>query len=159
MENLHQFVSDIVRLWSLHQYRESLYKQAMTLENLGPLRRACSQGYMISILFKKEILWIYDQVKSTLDDGDIQTCKMRQGLHTIIFSSEDEVSITDMILEQEYKTIRLYKSLLSNINLTHEASEILSEHLDKLNDINFSLVNQLAAKRPAQPMLMQNAVA
>jgi len=159
MENLHQFVSDIVRLWSLHQYRESLYKQAMTLENLGSLRRSCSQGYMISILFKKEILWIYDQVKSTLDDGDIQNCKMKQGLHTIIFSSEDESSITDMILEQESKTIRLYKSLLNNINLTHDASEILTEHLDKLNDINFNLKNQLIAKRPAQQFIVQNAVA
>lgn len=159
MENLHQFVSDIVRLWSLHQYRESLYKQAMTLETLGSLRRSCSQGYMISILFKKEILWIYDQVKSTLDDGDIQDCRMKQGLHNIIFSSEDENSITEMIVEQENKTIKLYKNLLGNVNLTHDVSGILSEHLDKLSDITFSFTNQLAVRKPAPALLIQNAVA
>jgi len=159
MNSLNQFVTDIVRLWNLHEHREGLYKQAMTLENLGSLRRTCSQGYMISILFKKEIHWIYDQVKCTLDDGDILDCKTRQGLATIIFSSEDVASITDMILEQESKTIRLYKNLLNDINLTHEASEILAEHLEKLTDMNFNLKNQLIVQKPVQPFTMQHAVA
>jgi len=103
-------------------------------------------------------MWIYDQFKSTLDDGDILHCKTRHNLPTIIFASQDIDSITDMLLEQENKTIRLYKALLGNDNLTHETNEILKEHLHKLNDINFNLKNQIPQK-PQVHYLMQNAVA
>lgn len=144
MESIYSFVSDIVKLWNLYQLKESLYKEALTLEGLGPLRRTCSQGYMISLLFKKEIHWIYDQVKSTLDDGEIDNFRMKQGLHNMIVTSESKSLLTDMILEQENKTIRLYRKILESDNLSYETHGLLTDHFEKLKEINFTLQHQAA---------------
>lgn len=144
MENIYSFVSDIVKLWNLYQLKESLYKEALTLEDLGPLRRTCSQGFMISLLFKKEIHWLYDQVKSMLDDGDIDNFRMKQGLHNLIVTSESKSLLTDMILEQENKTIRLYRKILDSDNLSYETHGLLTDHFEKLKEINFTLQHQTA---------------
>lgn len=144
MENIYSFVSDIVKLWNLYQLKESLYKEALALEDLGPLRRTCSQGYMISLLFKKEIRLIYDQVKSILDDGDIDNFRMKPGLHNMIITSESKSLLTDMILEQENKTIRLYRKILESDNLSYETHGLLTDHFEKLKEINFTLQHQTA---------------
>ena len=143
MEDLHPFVLNIVNLWNIHLRRENLYKQAMGFEDLGSLRRTCSQGYGSSLLFKKEIQWVYDQVKCSLLDGDIRNSKQTDN-RVFIFPWEDKTSIAFMLQEQEQRAMRIYKKLLAQKNyMTLEANYIFNDHLVKIEDINKGLSKAL----------------
>ncbi len=154
MENL-SLSSTIAKLWNTHQQRENLYKQTMTLDNLGPIRKLCSQGYMVSLLFKKEVSWIYDQIKCTLSEGDISKGIANYNLPNLVISSDDQVLVTKMLLEQEDKTIKMYKSLLAERDITYDAKLILIEHLDKLNDIYLYLKKEVAKNQIKMPVIRQ----
>lgn len=154
MENL-SLSSTIAKLWNTHQQRENLYKQTMTLDNLGPIRKLCSQGYMVSLLFKKEVSWIYDQIKCTLSEGDISKGITNYNLPNLVISSDDQVLVTKMLLEQEDKTIKMYKSLLAERDITYDAKLILIEHLDKLNDIYLYLKKEVAKSQIKMPVIRQ----
>ena len=143
MEESKNFVSNIVKLWNLHLFREKLYKQAMAADEAAFLRRVCSHGYISSLLFKKEIQWIYDQSKSALDDGDIHRKTMLEKLPDSDFSSSDRLSITNRLRNQEKRIIKLYKGLLTDESLSGDALSIFSDHLDKLNDISGNLKKEL----------------
>ncbi|MBE9464233.1 hypothetical protein ACFP1I_06435 [Dyadobacter subterraneus] len=154
MENL-SLSSNIAKLWNTHQQRENLYKQTMTLDDLGPLRKLCSQGYMVSLLFKKEINWIYDQIKCTLSEGDISKGIANYNLPNLVISSDNQMLVTKMLLEQEDKTIKLYKSLLSERDITYDAKLILIEHLEKLNDIYLFLKREVSKSQVKLPVMIQ----
>lgn len=154
MENLN-LSSSIAKLWNTHQQRENLYKQTMTLDNLGSLRKLCSQGFMVSLLFKKEINWIYDQIKCTLSEGDIAKRNVIQGSNMLTVSSENELIMTNQLLEQEDKTIKMYKALLSDRDITYEAKLILTEHLNTLVDMHYSLKKEIAKNQIEVPVLRQ----
>lgn len=143
MENLPAFVTGIVRLWNLNQYREDLYRQAMTLEHVGSLRRICSHGYISSLLFKKEIQWVYDGLKSSLIDGDISRKLSKTALPRLMFSGTDKLSLAGILRKQEQKTIRIYNKLLSGMNPSKDVKEILSDHLHKMKDIDIQLNKEL----------------
>ncbi|MCE7042452.1 hypothetical protein [Dyadobacter sp. CY312] len=143
MNNLPTFINDIVRIWNIHQHREDLYKQAMTLDNVGSLRRVCSHGYISSLLFKKEIQWIYDGVKCSLQDGDINLKLNTKTIPAKFFGSIDRLSIARILREQEQKTIRIYNSIISGITLSKDEIDIFSDHLQKLKDIDFQLNKEL----------------
>lgn len=154
MENL-SLSSAIAKLWNTHQQRENLYKQTMILDNLGPLRKLCSQGYMVSLLFKKEVSWIYDQIKCSLTEGDISKGIANHNLPNLVISSDNPLLITKMLMEQEDKTIKLYKSLLTEDDITYDANQILIEHLDKLSDIHLFLKKEVAKSQVKLPVLRQ----
>jgi hypothetical protein len=141
MNNLPNFITDIARIWNQHQYRKDLYMQAMSMENLGSLRRVCSHGYISSLLFQKEIQWIYDQVKCSLQDGEIS--RKLNDVAVPIFGNIDKLSIARILREQEQKTIRIYKRLVSGIVLSKDENDIFSDHLQKLQDIDFQLNKEL----------------
>jgi hypothetical protein len=154
MENLN-LSSLVAKLWNMHQQRENLYKQTMALDNLGPLRRLCSRGYMASLLFKKEISWIYDQIKCTLSEGDISRGISNHNVPNLIISSDDQPLVKNMLVEQEDKTIRMYKVLLDNRDITNEAKEILSDHLEQLGNIHYYLKKEVSKSQIKIPVLRQ----
>ena len=154
MENLNLSLN-IAKLWNIHQQRENLYKQTMTLDNLGPLRKLCSQGYMISLLFKKEINWIYDQIKCTLSESDISKKISSQSTGSLLVSSENESIMTNQLIEHEEKTITMYRLLLNDRDITFEAKEILTEHVDKLTDLYHILKKEIAKTQEDEPVLRQ----
>ena len=148
MENLHQFVNGVANLWNVHQKREALYKNSMTLDNLGSLRQICSHGYISSLLFKKEIQWIFDDVKCALSDGDIRNFSKKEGSNIYVLPADNKPLIARMLQDQEYHTIRLYKNLLNLKSLTADASSIFSDHLEKLCDISLRLNKELTKSSP-----------
>jgi hypothetical protein len=154
MENLNLSLN-IAKLWNIHQQRENLYKQTMTLDNLGPLRKLCSQGYMVSLLFKKEINWIYDQIKCTLSEADISKRISSQSTSSLLVSSENESIMTNQLIEHEDKIIKMYKLLLNDQDITFETKQILSEHLDKLADLYHTLKKEIAKTKEHEPILRQ----
>jgi hypothetical protein len=143
MNNLPTFINDIVQIWNIHQYRQDLYKQAMSMDNVGSLRRVCSHGYISSLLFKKEIQWIYDGVKCSLQDGDISLKLKYKNLPSLFFGNTDRLSIARILREQEQKTIRIYNSLMAGISLSKDENDIFSDHLQKIKDIDFQLNKEL----------------
>ena len=145
MDNLPNFVSRIVRLWNVNQRREDLYKQAMALDNVGSLRKVCSHGFISSLLFKKELQWVYDGVKCALSDGEISNILKQKDTRqrAPLFVSEDRLSIARVLRDQENRTIRLYKNTLAVMKLSTDQNEILTDHLEKLKDIDYNLSKEL----------------
>jgi len=141
MKNLQSFISSIVSLWDMHQHRENFYKKVLTLHNLGSLRRVCSQGYFSSMLYKKEIQWVYDLTKSTLDDGDIREHEVSKP-HSV-FDSESSIFPGEKLIQLENETIKMYRDSLSRVNFKSEETYILNDHLEKLCDINLTLNREL----------------
>ncbi|MCF0057060.1 hypothetical protein [Dyadobacter sp. CY356] len=152
MENL-SLSSTIAKLWNTHRQRENLYKQTMTLDNLGSIRKFCSQGYMVSLLFKKEISWIYDQIKCTLSEGDISGGIENYNLPNLVISSDNQFSVIKMLMEQEDKTIKMYKSLLADKDISYDAKLTFTEHIDRLNDIYLFLKNEVTKSQVTVPLL------
>lgn len=113
------------------------------MHNLGSLRRVCSQGYTSSLLYKKEIQWVYDISKSTMEDGDIHAHILKTEIPLKKFTSEDKPLLIRKIIEAEARTIQLYQSLLEQANLGYDAVTILSDHLAKLSDIQLKLKKDL----------------
>lgn len=141
MKNLQSFLSSIVGLWDMHQHRENLYKKVLTLHNLGTLRRVCSQGYFSSMLYKKEIQWVYDLTKSTLDDGDIKEHIVSKSRS--LFDSDDSIFPGEKLIELENETIKMYRASLSGVGYNSEETYILNDHLEKLCDITLTLSREL----------------
>ena len=148
MENMHQLVARVAGLWNLHQCREVLYKQSLTLDNLGSLRQICSQGFISSLLFQKDIQWIYDDIKCALSDGDIHDFEKKENGLVYTLPKEDRPVLTRIIQDQEYKSIKLYKDLMGLKTLTIDSYSILSDHLDKLCDISYNLNKELIKHSP-----------
>jgi len=148
MENMHQLVTRVAALWNLHQCREALYKQSMAFDNLGSLRQICSQGFISSLLFQKDIQWIYDDIKCALSDGDIHDFVKKENAHNYIIPKENKAVLTRIIQDQEYKSIKLYKELLAIKNLTTDTYSIFSDHLEKLCDISYNLNKELTKHSP-----------
>jgi hypothetical protein len=147
--------SAIAKLWNTHQQRENLYKQSMSLDNLGMLRKFCSQGYMVSLLFKKEISWLYDQIKCTLSEGDISGGIENYNLPNLVISSDNHLSVIKMLMEQEDKTIKMYKSLLTDEDISYDAKLTFLEHMDRLNQIYLCLKNEVSKNQEPVPILRQ----
>ena len=143
MQDLQSFLSNIVRLWSIHQYREDLYKKTLALHDLGPLRRVFSQGYTSSLLYKKEVQWVYDFSKSTLYDGDIHQYAVTKEQFACELGTQEKPFVIRKIMELESKTIKVYQSLLGQPNIGYDAVSILNDHLAKLNDINNKLKKEI----------------
>ncbi|TDE14490.1 hypothetical protein [Dyadobacter psychrotolerans] len=145
MDNLPTFVTSIVRLWNVNQHREDLYKQAMALDNVGSLRKICSHGFISSLLFKKELQWVYDGIKCALSDGEIGSIlgKKTEQNDASFFSAQDKLSIARILREQERRTIKLYKATLNAMNLSYDENQILTDHLEKLKDLDFNINREL----------------
>ena len=143
MKDLHTFLSNIVNLWSIHHYREDLYKRTLAMHDLGPMRRVFSQGYTSSLLYKKEVQWLYDFSKCTLYDGDIHQYPITLELDGNDPNPQEKPFLIRKIMKLEAKTIKVYQSLLGQPNLGYDAAAILSDHLAKLNDINNKLRKEL----------------
>jgi hypothetical protein len=158
MNDLHNFLSNIVKLWGIHQYREDLFKRTLAIHDLGTLRRVCSQGYTSSLLYKKEIQWVYDFSKSSLYDGDIHQYLSKKELPSKDFTSDDKPYLMRKIIEMEAKTINLYQALLNQANLGYDAVSILSDHLEKLNDISLKLKKELKNDMVVPPQKMMQVM-
>jgi hypothetical protein len=143
MENLPAFVNGIVQLWNINQYREQLYKEAMSMDNAGSLRRVYSQGYISSLLFKKDIQYVYDGIKCSLQDGDISKKILGRITPGTLAASLDKLSIARLVRDQEQKAIRIYKNFISTI-LISEDDTMLSDHLEKLMDIHYQIDRELS---------------
>lgn len=135
------FIVGMIRLWNINQYRENLYKQVMRLENLGTLRRICSHGYISSLLFKKEIEWVYDELQSS--QLNVSQRFEQRSLPSIVIGATDKLSLTGILRKKEQKAIRIYHNIISGLNPPGEVNAILSDHLFKLKDLDYKLNKEL----------------
>lgn len=143
MENVQKLVSNIVRLWNEQKFRENLYKKAMSMEDVGSLRRTFSNGYISALLFKKELQGLYDHTKCNLNDGEIHHSVQMEDLSSPIFAVSDKYAVAGQIEEYEGHIIKMYKNLLSKRNLSDEANYVFEDHLKKLRDICENLQREL----------------
>lgn len=144
MKNLPTPAHIFADLWGIHHFRQNLYQEAMSLDNVGSLRRICSRGYMSSLLFQKEIQALYDRMKSSLVDGDIRR-KIEQFSPPSFFSPKDDrLSVAHIIRNYESKTIKSYQGLISKMSLSKDDIHLLTDHLYKLKDLHRELFKELA---------------
>lgn len=153
MNELHQFAINVANLWKIHERRQSIYKQVMSSENLGSIRKICSNGYISSLLFKKETEWIYDQVKCTLNDGHVANITNDEPTYSFMAAWDDMPSVAHLLQEQELKTIALYKRIMYDKGMPDDARIILSDHLEKIIEINRKLSKEVQKYDP-EPKLI-----
>lgn len=115
------------------------------MDNAGSLRRVYSHGYISSLLFKKEIQWVYDGIKCSLLDGDISLkIRVSAAIPEIFSHASDRLSIARIMRDQEQKTIRVYKNIRSRILLSEDDDAILSDHLEKLMELDSQINKELS---------------
>jgi hypothetical protein len=136
---MREFVQGIALLWKENKRRELLYIHVMKRDHLGNLRRLCNQGHISALLFQKEIQWIYDYFKCSLND-----CDLRDGFvaapteyeqETTLDHLSDTSTIVRLIKEAELTTIRGYQSVIRFVDREGEVHSILRDHLDRITHL------------------------
>lgn len=135
MEERKELVKSLAALWKKHKEREILYLTAMRIEDLGKLRKVCSQGYSMSLLFQREIRTIYDTFRCSFDD--IELCKhCTKHLKPTIENLGNAFSAASILASQETETLRCYEEALSFLDETSEEGRVMLEHISLLTDVN-----------------------
>lgn len=129
-----EFVQGIALLWKENKRRETLYMAIMRKDHLGNLRRLCNQGHISSLLFQKEIQWIYDYFKCALRDSDLDQCADDSSWQMVeaVDGATEPGAIVRLINEAELVTIRSYQAMIRFAEKDGEAYRILREHLDRI---------------------------
>jgi hypothetical protein len=135
MEERKELVKSLAALWKKHKEREILYLTAMKIENLGKLRKICSQGYSMSLLFQREIRTIYDTLRCSFDDIDL--CKhCTKHLKSTIANLNTAYAATSVLAERESETLKCYSLSLSFLDESSEEGRVMLEHIALLTDVN-----------------------
>jgi len=133
--NLKDFVKNMALLWREHKKREKLYIKVMSKDNLGNLRKLCNQGHISALLFQKEIQWIYDYFKCTLNDCDLNDYITLDNRSESTLDQVEDVGVLIRVLkETEWSTIRLYQTALNKVDGDSEVFTILRDHMDRMSE-------------------------
>ncbi|TDB66872.1 hypothetical protein [Arundinibacter roseus] len=157
MENyeLKEFVRNTAMLWKEHKKRELLYMKVMQKDDLGNIRKLCKQGHITALLFQKEIQWIYEYFKCSLNDCDLKDYFM-EGIEAgnTLDAVEDKGVLFRILKETEWLTIRSYETVLTFVDKDGEVYAILHDHLDRMNDFydRFSREISTLSQRKIRPV-------
>lgn len=141
MEERNELVRCLATLWKKHKERELLYLTAMKIADIGNLRKTFSQGYMIALLFQKEINAMYDSLRCSLDDASLcKSCTkhLTQQIHRI--STNQDVSLILSQLESE--TLTCYEEAYRHIEIYLEEAQLINEHISRLQELRAVLLQE-----------------
>lgn len=155
MNEVKNITQCIARIWRMYKKQEALFRSAMGLNTSCTLRKICSTGYMMSLLFKKDVDSMYESVKNNLDDGELASITRADDFHA------DAVSEYELLLrisEQQEVLLREYKALLSRLDKDSDAARACDEHIEKLAGLESSLTRELGT-HPASKLKSYSSVA
>lgn len=151
MDERKELVSYLATLWKKHKEREALYLAAMKIDNLGKLRKLCSQGYSISLLFQREIKAIYNSFRCNFDD--LELCNhCTEHLNETIKKLDNGLVLSSILVEYEMETLRNYEITLSYLDETNEEGRTIVEHISLLSEVANLLqkLNKVAGENTRQ---------
>jgi hypothetical protein len=145
-ENSQDIVKCVARVWRLNKKQEALFRGIMGREISANLRRACSNGYMISILNKKEIGNLYEALKCNLNDGDLAS--ITRSITDQEMKEEDPIKLLAELVEEQNRLKRAYEALIPYLDEGSEAAYACQRHVEELCEIQYTLVEELSSTSP-----------
>lgn len=140
MSDARNMVKCIARIWRMYKRQESLFRSAMALDLPSRLRRICSNGYMMSLLFKKDVGSIYESVKSVLDDGELSS--ITRSADEPGDQIPDPHGLLSQISSHQQMMLQEYQALLPHFDHDSDAARACSEHIEKLLNLESSLMKE-----------------
>lgn len=134
MDHIEEAVRRISRIWRMHKRRESLYKLAMNMEVTAQVRKICSVGYMSTLLFKKEIASLYEDIKCSLTDGDLNSITRSEDYDGMA-ESTDWTNIVRLIRTHQENIVAEYRTFLHAVDLEILTAAMMNDHIGKLNEL------------------------
>lgn len=125
----------------MYKKQESLFRSAMGLDTSSRLRRICSNGYMMSLLFKKDVGSMYESVKSVLDDGELAS--ITRSVDDFDPDAVDQQELLLKIASHQQVLLEEYRALMPHLDQDSDAARACSEHIDKLSVLESSLVKEV----------------
>lgn len=141
MSEVRNMVKCMARIWRMYKRQESLFRSAMGLDMSSRLRRICSNGYMMSLLFKKDVGSMYESVKSNLDDGELSS--ITRSVDEFDGQTVDRYELLLEIASHQQVILQEYQALLPHLDHDSDAARACSEHIDKLSILESSLVKEV----------------
>ncbi|WP_353721072.1 hypothetical protein [Dyadobacter sp. 676] len=143
MSDARNIVRCVARIWRMYKRQESLFRSAMGLDTTSRLRRICSNGYMMSLLFKKDVGSMYESVKSNLDDGELSS--ITRSADDFDADSVSQYELLSEIASQQQVILEEYRALLPHLDQDSDAARACAEHIDKLSVLESSLVKEVGS--------------
>lgn len=143
METNQNLLVNVARLWRMLNKSELFYKTIMSIEELGSIRKLCSQGHMTSVLFKKELCSVYDYNKCYLHDPDLNHITVDVNVDHIVSNRNNPGFIVSLIIEQYDKILESYKNVLIHLDEHSNLAKLLNEHMDVLSSRKALLYNEI----------------
>jgi hypothetical protein len=140
-ENSENIVKCIARVWRLIKKQEELFRSLMTLEIPAHLRKTCSNGFMISLLHKKEMGNLYESVKCSLTDGELASITKTNINQD--FDDTDQAKLLCQLVEEQKRLICAYEELTSNLDGYQEAALACETHAEECERIGSVLCQEL----------------
>ncbi|MCF2502050.1 hypothetical protein L0663_01555 [Dyadobacter sp. CY107] len=141
MGNIREVTKSIARIWRLHKTRESLYRSAMRMADLGSCRKTCSLGYMNSVLFRKEVGEMYDCCKYSLEDAKLSSIATSDPAEN--FQEAEKVELFLALIEIQDRIISAYHILSQELDPSSEQPFLMTDHVHKLNELNQLLEKEI----------------
>jgi hypothetical protein len=140
MNDARDIIQCVARIWRMYKKQESLFRSAMMLCTSCKLRRVFSNGYMMSVLFKKDLGSMYESVKSNLEDGELSSITRADDFH-MDHTSEHE--LLAQISSQQEIMLEEYRKLMARLDKDSEAARACDEHIEKLASLEGLLAKEL----------------
>jgi hypothetical protein len=141
MNDIKEIKQCIARLWRLYKRQECLFRSAMGLNTSFKLRKIFSNGYMMALLFRKDVDAMYQSMKSTLNDGDLSNIVRSTDEFETDSASEREV-LAELSSQQQI-ILEAYRELISRLDDGSEAALCCDEHIEQLSGLEHSLGKEL----------------
>lgn len=150
MENIREVTRSIARIWRLHKTRESLYRLAMRITDLGSCRKICSLGYINSVLFRNEISAIYDCCKCNLEDGNLSSIVISDPSDN--FKEAEKMQVFLTLIETQDRIISAYHILSQELDSGSEQTFLMTDHVHKLTELNQLLEKEIRNSSAGKPV-------
>jgi len=143
MNDVKEVTKCVARLWRLYKRQESLFRSAMGLNTSCRLRKVFSKGYMMALLFRKDVDAMYQSMKNSLHDGELSSIVRSTDGFDPELATEYEV-LAELASQQQIM-LKAYEQLLSTLDDGSEAALCCDEHIEKLSCLENDLEKELAS--------------
>lgn len=145
MKDIKEITKCIARLWRLYKRQESLFRSAMKLDTSNKMRKVFSNGYMMTLLFRKDVDSMYESTKSILHDGDLSS--IVRSMDEFDPEEANEMRVISELATQNQIMMEVYEQLLSGLDNGSEAALRCDEHIEKLSGLGNVLEKELEVYR------------
>ncbi|MCF0071052.1 hypothetical protein LZD49_11260 [Dyadobacter sp. CY261] len=142
MSDASNIVKCVARIWRMYKRQESLLRSVMRLDIPSRVRRICSNGYMMSLLFKKDVGSMYESIKNNLNDGELSS--ITRSVDEFDADVMDSFALLSEIATHQQIILKEYRALLPHLDPASDAARACSEHIDKLSVLESSLVKEVS---------------